>query len=238
MTSFVIISTDYLLSRWPFLTVRSSVKSTLSWRASGTLMRTSTKNIGSVSHSHLISTQIRVIRTVWSQNDQMLIFRASFLHSTSMPRPSTLTHLTTRSWIGRITCSCGGKNIFLSQITQLRFGWCLKKYSQGVVFSQTSLPNQSSLGKRPYLWKFFIHPPSHKLSWWLQSEYQTSWKMEIFSKIALAFHFVQSRTVIFVWSIWIKWVVAGYQRCKLRRFLLHLLPEVKFNSRRILFPSE
>ena len=149
MTSFVIISTDYLLSRWHFLTVRSSVKSTLSWRASGTLMRTSTKNIGSVSHSHLISTQIRVIRTVWSQIDQMLIFRASFLHSTSMPRPSTLTHLTTRSWIGRITCSCGGKNIFLSQITQLRFGWCLKKYSQGVVFSQTSLPNRSSIGKRP-----------------------------------------------------------------------------------------
>lgn len=139
MTSFVIISTDYLLSRWPFLTVRSSVKSTLSWRASGTLMRTSTKNIGSVSHSHLISTQIRVIRTVWSQIDQMLIFRASFLHSTSMPRPSTLTHLTTRSWIGRITCSCGGKNIFLSQITQLRFGWCLK-----------NIPKVWSFHKHPY----------------------------------------------------------------------------------------
>ena len=136
MTSFVIISTDYLLSRWPFLTVRSSVKSTLSWRASGTLMRTSTKNIGSVSHSHLISTQIRVIRTVWSQIDQMLIFRASFLHSTSMPRPSTLTHLTTRSWIGRITCSCGGKNIFLSQITQLRFGWCLKNVPKVWSFPQ------------------------------------------------------------------------------------------------------
>ena len=33
----------------------------------------------------------------WSQIDEIFIFRASFLHSTSMPRPSTRTHLTMRS---------------------------------------------------------------------------------------------------------------------------------------------
>ena len=69
---------------------------------------------------------LTLMRNVFSEIDHIFIFRASFLHSTSMPRPSTQTHLTTRSWIGRITCSCGGKNIFLSPITQLRFGWCLK----------------------------------------------------------------------------------------------------------------
>ena len=161
------------LPRWRFLTGRSSVKSTRSWRASGTLTRMWTKNIGWLFHHHqhqlglfyvhcdyhhnlscndvMIIITIRLVRSssqplsisehyptrgcvnvklyfhwldktfqkhtldfFWTAELHIYwyIFRASSLRSTNTPRRSTRTPLTTRSWIGRITSSCGGKNTF------------------------------------------------------------------------------------------------------------------------------
>ena len=117
------------------------------------------------------------------------------------------------------------ENSFLQLERENSESFLFENFSRARLLSRTV---DASLREKTIVVGVF-HTPS--LLWWLQSEYQTyavagHEKMEFFFKIAPA-------------DCWLYQVTfAGYQWGELRRFLLYLLPEVKFNSWRILFPSE